>query len=194
MYPAVKRALDVAASLLLLVVLSPFMVAITLLLTVTQPRHVLFCQKRVGKDDKMFTIRKFCTLYPSSVVSVPVGGDIATPIGAALRAWSLDELPQLWNILMGEMSFVGPRPVVPEESALLLRRRQLGAVGVRPGLTGLAQVRGRKRLNVEDKARCDAYYCKQMSFSLDCYILWRTLFCVHCKEGTEHKNSLTNPL
>lgn len=192
MYPVVKRILDIVVSLLLLILLLPLIAAIALLLLFTQPRHVLFCQKRVGKNDKFFTIRKFCTLYPSSVVAFPMGGNLATPIGAALRAWSLDELPQLWNILVGEMSFVGPRPVVPEESMLLLRRRQLGAVGVRPGLTGLAQVRGRKRLNIEDKARCDAYYCKQMSFSLDCYILWRTLFCVHCKEGADEKNNLTN--
>ena len=192
MYPYIKRLLDIVLSALLLVLLLPLMVAIALLLLLTQPRHVLFSQQRVGKDDKIFTIRKFCTLYPETRVSIPVAGNVATPLGAVLRAWSLDELPQLWNILVGEMSFVGPRPVVPEESALLLRRRQLGAVGVRPGLTGLAQVRGRKQLNVEDKARCDAYYCKRLSFSLDCYVAWRTLFCVHCRETTNRKKPLTN--
>ncbi len=192
MYPAVKRLLDVVLSALLLVVLLPLMAVIGVSLAVLQPRHVLFSQKRVGKNDKIFTIRKFCTLYPKNAEVFSASGGFATPLGAVLRSWSLDELPQLWNILKGDMSFVGPRPVVPTETALLFRRRQLGATGIRPGLTGLAQVRGRKRLNVEDKARCDAYYCKEMSFSLDMYILWRTLFCVHCKERNERKNTLTN--
>lgn len=191
MYPTVKRLLDIVLAAFLLVLLLPLMGVVGFLLWRGQPGRVLFSQKRVGKDDKIFTIYKFCTLTEPTE-GLTAYGAMATPLGALLRSWSVDELPQLWNILIGDMSFVGPRPVVPEETTLLLRRRQLGASGVRPGLTGLAQVRGRKRLNIEDKARCDAYYCKRMSFSLDGYILWRTLFCVHCKEAENEKNPLTN--
>ena len=191
-YPIIKRSIDIVVSAVLLVLLLPLMVVIAAALCSFPPRRVLFRQRRVGKNDKIFTIYKFYTLYPDALSSISSMGAAATPLGAILRSWSIDELPQLWNVLKGDMSFVGPRPVVPEEGTLLLRRRQLGAVGVRPGMTGLAQVRGRKRLNVEDKARCDAYYCKEMSASLDLYILWRTLFCVHCKETPTDKKALTN--
>ncbi len=184
MYPKVKRWLDAGAAAVLLATFLPLMMVLALLLCATQPGPALFSQTRVGKGDKPFTIHKFCTLYPD--------GTRKTPLGAWLRRWSLDELPQLWNILVGEMSFVGPRPVVPSERELLAARRFYGATGVLPGLTGLAQVRGRKRLSAEEKARCDAYYCKEMSFSLDLYILWRTLFCVHSADESPRKKPLTN--
>ena len=193
MYRFVKRFLDIVLAASLLLALFPLFLGIALLLLLTPPGRVFFSQKRIGKSDRVFKIYKFCTLFEVGGPTFSVGGLSPTPVGAVLRAWSLDELPQLWNILKGDMSFVGPRPVVPEETTLLLRRRQLGAGNVRPGLTGLAQVRGRKTLTIEDKARCDAYYCKEMSFFLDCYIVWRTLLCVHCKEKRNNKKTLTNP-
>ena len=189
MYPFVKRWLDAGLAAVGLVVLLPLMAAIAVLLRCDCPgERVLFSQPRVGRGGTIFTIRKFRTLSEKTGAA---GAEI-TPFCRFLRAWSLDELPQLWNILVGDMSFVGPRPVVPSETALLSRRRTLGATAVRPGLTGLAQVRGRKWLSVEDKARCDAYYCKQVSLSLDMYIVWRTLFCIHSDEPTVRKKPLTN--
>lgn len=189
MYPIIKRLLDSVFAAALLAVLLPCMGAIALALVFDRPGRILFLQPRVGKNDKIFTIYKFRTISAKTDKSATPA---ITPFCGFLRAWSVDELPQLWNILKGDMSFVGPRPVVPSETALLSRRRAFGATGMRPGLTGLAQVRGRKWLSAEDKARCDAYYCKCASFSLDVYILWRTLFCVYDREPSGDKKPLTN--
>ena len=104
-------------------------------------------------------------------------------MGRFLRRTSLDELPQLWNILKGDMSFIGPRPVVLTETELLARRRRLGADLVRPGITGLAQVRGRDTVSIQHKARYDAYYARRMSLGLDGRIVLETLRCVVTGEG-----------
>lgn len=110
-------------------------------------------------------------------------GRYITPVGRFLRRTSLDELPQLWNILKGDMSFIGPRPVVLTETELLARRRRLGADLVRPGITGLAQVRGRDTVSIQHKARYDAYYARRMSLGLDGRIVLETLRCVVTGEG-----------
>ena len=114
---------------------------------------------------------------------------LITPIGRILRRSSLDELPQLWNILRGDMSFVGPRPVVPTETALLRERQRLGADRCRPGLTGLAQVRGRERLEYREKAAYDAAYADAVSLPLDLRILGETLLCVLRQKDIEHRAS-----
>lgn len=128
---------------------------------------VLFAQSRMGKDGRPFIIFKFRTMYPQAPADTPTGAlddpsRHITPVGRFLRRTSLDELPQLFNILKGDMSFIGPRPVVLAERALIGLRRAKGADRVRPGITGLAQVQGRDEVPARRKACYDAYYARHM--------------------------------
>jgi exopolysaccharide biosynthesis polyprenyl glycosylphosphotransferase len=177
---ALKRAIDIVASAVVLVILSPLMILIAILIKLTSPRGpVLFRQPRVGLEDKRFTVYKFRSMIPDAeaqtgpVVAAP-GDDRVTPVGRLLRRLSLDELPQLFNILKGDMSLVGPRPMpiflverFTEEIPRYLERHQ-----VRPGLTGWAQVndlRGGEAFG--DRAMYDIYYVENWSLALDLKIL-----------------------
>lgn len=147
-YKPVKRAADLAGALLLMGILSPLFLLIMLAIAVDSEGGVLFAQSRMGKDGRPFIIFKFRTMYPQAPADTPTGAlddpsRHITPVGRFLRRTSLDELPQLFNILKGDMSFIGPRPVVLAERALIGLRRAKGADRVRPGITGLAQVQGR---------------------------------------------------
>ena len=177
---ALKRAIDIVASAVVLVILSPLMILIAILIKLTSPKGpVLFRQPRVGLEDKRFTVYKFRSMIPDAeaqtgpVVAAP-GDDRVTPVGRLLRRLSLDELPQLFNILKGDMSLVGPRPMpiflverFTEEIPRYLERHQ-----VRPGLTGWAQVndlRGGEAFG--DRAMYDIYYVENWSLALDLKIL-----------------------
>ena len=175
MYPFVKRWLDAGLAAVGLVVLLPLMAAIAVLLRCDCPgERVLFSQPRVGRGGTLFTIRKFRTLSEKTGAA---GAEI-TPFCRFLRAWSLDELPQLWNILVGDMSFVGPRPVIPAEKELLRLRELHYATTVRPGLTGWSQINGRDNLRVNKKAFMDGYYARHATFLFDLQILTKTVMCV----------------
>ena len=175
MYPTIKRLLDSVFAAALLAVLLPCMGGIALALAVDRPGRILFLQPRVGKNDKIFTIYKFRTI---SVKTDKTAAPAITPFCAFLRAWSLDELPQLWNILVGDMSFVGPRPVITAEKELLRLRELHYATTVRPGLTGWAQINGRDNLRVNKKAFMDGYYARHATFLFDLQILAKTVMCV----------------
>lgn len=141
---------------------------------------------------------KFRTMYvhaPSNVATNALAGSdkYITPVGRFLRRTSLDEIPQLWNILKGDMSFVGPRPVVLTEKDLLQLRREYGADRVRPGITGLAQIRGRDTLPIRQKAKYDAYYAKHASVWLDIRILKETMRCVLTGDGIREGGQLAMP-
>lgn len=184
MYRGIKRAADVVVSLVLLLVFSPALFVIAWLVRWDSPGGSLFKQQRIGRQGKPFRIYKFRTMY----VNAPPNAAAAerettmpyvTPLGRILRRSSLDELPQLFNVLKGDMSIVGPRPVVSAERELLRLRRQNGVLHVRPGITGLAQVRGREDLTPAERAHYDTQYVRQMSLWLDVRILmmtWRCLF------------------
>ena len=159
-----------------------------LAIAVNSPGGVIFIQKRAGKYNKPFRMLKFRSMYISAPADVAtnrlVGADsYITPVGRFLRRTSLDELPQLWNILKGDMSFIGPRPVVLTETELLRLRREKEADRVRPGLTGLAQVRGRDTVDVERKARYDAYYARHACLRLDLSIALATIRIVKNGDG-----------
>lgn len=181
--PRIKRLLDVFGAVLCLVGLSPVLLAVAALVALRLGRPVLFRQERPGLDGKAFTILKFRSMLPVDTArGIETDAQRLTRFGAALRASSLDELPSLWNILRGDMSFVGPRPSLcryldlytPEES----RRHE-----VRPGLTGLAQVRGRNALPWPDRLRSDVEYVDRLSLRLDAAILVRTIGVVLRREG-----------
>lgn len=181
-YLFVKRLSDIVFSIVLGVALSPLFILLAIVSAIDTKSTPLFLQKRIGKDGKPFYCLKFRTMSKAAPASVATC-DLETKkyisrVGSLLRRSSLDELPQLWNILKGEMSFVGPRPIIPEETELHWLRRLHGAESVRPGLTGWAQVNGRDNLRASKKAFMDGYYARHASFLLDMHILWKTVACV----------------
>ena len=188
MYQYIKRFIDIVLSLGAIVFLSPVLLVLAVLIKLDSKGPVLFRQKRVGKGKTHFEILKFRTMYADVPKDVPTHllADPAskiTKIGRFLRKSSLDELPQIFNILKGEMSIIGPRPALWNQFDLIEERDKYGANDVRPGLTGLAQVMGRDELPIEIKAKYDGDYVKDISFSNDVKIFFRTIFSVASADG-----------
>lgn len=188
MYQYIKRFIDIVLSLGAIVFLSPVLIVLAVLIKLDSKGPVLFRQKRVGKGKIHFEILKFRTMYADVPKDVPTHllADPAskiTKIGRFLRKSSLDELPQIFNILKGEMSIIGPRPALWNQFDLIEERDKYGANDVRPGLTGLAQVMGRDELPIDIKARYDGDYVKDISFSNDVKIFFRTIFSVASADG-----------
>ena len=184
----VKQALDFLAALAALVVLLIPGLVIALWIKIDSPGPVFFKQKRVGKDKTHFMILKFRTMRTDTPKDVPTHllqdpYAYITQSGRFLRKTSLDELPQLINILRGEMSFVGPRPALWNQFDLIARRDEVGANALRPGLTGWAQVNGRDELPIAVKARFDGEYAKNLGFYMDMRCVFRTLLEVFRGEG-----------
>ncbi len=182
-----KRIFDVVCSLIAIVLLSPLMLLISLIILIDDGRPVLFCQDRVGYNDRLFKIRKFRTMKNgtrnTSTASLAEADDCITRSGKLLRKTSLDELPQLFNVLNGTMSFVGPRPLIPEEENIRNLRREYNVFSVRPGVTGWAQVNGRDCLTDEEKAAFDSEYVKCHNFLFDIKILFKTALVVLTGKG-----------
>lgn len=188
MYPKIKRVLDVVLSVGILIGAWPFMLIAAIAIKVEDPKGpVIFKQIRVGKDKKPFKIYKFRSMWtetpdvPTHLLSDP--NLFITKVGAFLRKTSIDEVPQLINILKGDMSFVGPRPSLFSQKDLIEERDRLNAHSVRPGLTGLAQVKGRDELPIPVKAAYDGEYVEKMSFKLDVKLFFRTFISVAKSEG-----------
>jgi len=174
-----KRAFDVVMSVLALLLLSPLLGMVALIVFLDDGAPVVFRQNRVGKDNELFKVYKFRTMrreMRNIAQNELRGGDHLTRTGKFLRMLSLDELPQLLNILTGRMSFVGPRPLIPEEEEIRQLRMQANVYSVLPGLTGWAQVNGRANVTDEEKVALDREYIEKKSFWLDMKILVRTAF------------------
>jgi lipopolysaccharide/colanic/teichoic acid biosynthesis glycosyltransferase len=188
MYPLIKRLFDLLVSLTVLVAFSPLLLLIALAIRMETPGSPLFVQQRVGKNATLFTIVKFRSMVENAVMQGPVytqkNDTRVTRVGKFLRATSLDELPQLWNVLMGDMSLVGPRPELPIDEARYRPDEWQTRHRVRPGITGLAQVNGRSAINKEDKIRYDLAYAVDPSLSMDADILFRTVGVVLRRKGT----------
>jgi lipopolysaccharide/colanic/teichoic acid biosynthesis glycosyltransferase/glycosyltransferase involved in cell wall biosynthesis len=191
---ALKRVFDIAASAIGLAVLSPVLVGISIAILIKMGRPVFFAQQRPGQKGRPFTLLKFRTMSQSTDTSgaLLADSDRLTPLGQFLRKTSLDELPELFNVLIGDMSLVGPRPLLmeylPYYSAEQARRHD-----VRPGITGLAQVRGRNALTWEDKFDFDITYVDTQSFALDLRILWETIAVVLGGKGVAAEGHATMP-
>ncbi|MDR1262811.1 MAG: sugar transferase [Oscillospiraceae bacterium] len=190
MYPRVKRILDVALSALMLIALAPLLAAISIMICLDSPGPVFFLQRRVGRGGRLFRIYKFRTMYtyaPRSVATSMLASapECITSLGRKLRKSSIDELPQLINVLHGEMSLIGPRPLVPEEGEIHEERTALGAYRVRPGITGWAQVNGRDCVSARTKAQLDAYYANNLSWRLDLKVLLYSVMCVITARGIQ---------
>lgn len=187
-----KRPMDFILSLVAIVILSPLMVVIAILVRVKLGSPVIFKQKRPGLNEKIFTIYKFRTmtderdefgkLLPDSVR--------LTKFGKLLRSTSLDELPELFNILKGDMSFVGPRPLLVQYLPLY-NEHQKHRHDVRPGLSGWAQVNGRNAISWEEKFELDVEYVNNVSFLLDWKVIFLTIKKIFIREGIHSENSVT---
>lgn len=172
-----KRALDIMLSVPLMLVAAPLILCLAVYIRLDTPGPAFFSQQRVGRHGKSFACHKLRTMHlgTPSLPTHEVRGTAVTPAGRLLRATKLDELPQLWNVILGEMSLVGPRPCLPGQSALIAHRQRLGVLSLRPGITGLAQVRGIDMSDPERCAQTDAEYLRSRSLYLDLVILARTL-------------------
>ena len=186
-----KRALDVAGAAALLVVASPVLAAAAVGIVATMGRPVLYRQRRTGLGGRVFTLVKLRTMRAARDAGEPDAARL-TPLGRWLRALSVDELPQLWNVLRGDMSLVGPRPLLPEYLGRYTAE-QARRHAVRPGITGLAQVSGRNALPWTEKFRLDVWYVDHASLALDLRILWRTLRCVASGRGIAAPGHATMP-
>ncbi len=189
-YRVLKRMLDVVFSSLLLVFLSLPMACIALAVALSSHGGAIFRQVRVGRNGRPFVCFKFRTMYESAPHDRPSSemrdGRYVTPIGRFLRKTSLDELPQLYNVLRGEMSLVGPRPLIPCEDEVHLLRRRCGVDRLRPGMTGLAQIRGRDLLEGREKARLDTRYARSASLLGDFRIVMETISSVFRPQSATH--------
>ena len=168
----IKRGLDVLLSFGGLVVLSPVFLAIFIAIKIDDPGPVLFTQKRVGKNKEFFKLHKFrsmkmCTPHDKPTHMLENPEQYITKVGKFLRAHSLDELPQIWDIFIGNMSVIGPRPGLWNQDLLTAERDKYGANDVRPGLTGWAQINGRDELEIPDKAKLDGEYVEKLSLEMD---------------------------
>ena len=175
-------------SLLAVILLSPLILLISLIIKLDSKGPVLFKQKRVGKGKKYFTILKFRTMKVDAPHDVPTHlmedpEAFHTRIGKILRRTSLDELPQLFNILIGQMSIIGPRPALWNQDDLIAARDHYGANDITPGLTGWAQINGRDELEIQEKARLDGEYAQKISFLFDLKCFWGTIYTVLSRDG-----------
>jgi O-antigen biosynthesis protein WbqP len=186
----VKRLFDFMLALIVGATLLPPILMATMLVKFTSRGPVLYWSERVGQYNKIFKMPKFRSMRvdaPAVATHLLTNPRIhLTPIGALLRKSSLDELPQLWSILVGDMSFVGPRPALFNQYDLIELRTQKGVHILVPGLTGWAQVNGRDELPIPQKVEFDVEYLQSQSFYLDIKILWLTLWKVVRREGVSH--------
>lgn len=175
----IKRLIDIVLSLAGVILASWLYLIIIIAIKIDDPGPVFFTQKRVGKGKTYFQLYKFRSMRmdtphdcPTHLLSDP--DQYITRVGRILRRTSLDEIPQLWNILIGQMSVIGPRPALWNQVDLIEERDKYGANDIRPGLSGWAQICGRDELEIEDKARLDGEYVQKMSFLFDCRCFFGT--------------------
>lgn len=184
----IKRLLDILLSGAAIIVLSPLLLLLALLIKLDSRGPIFFTQKRVGKGKTYFQILKFRSMYTDTPHDMPThmlgnAQSHITRLGKYLRLTSLDELPQLFNIFLGQMSIVGPRPALWNQYDLLAERDKYGANDLVPGLTGYAQINGRDEIPIEKKARLDGWYVQNIGFFTDCKIILGTVSAVFTHKG-----------
>ena len=185
-----KRVFDISFSVSGLMVMSPLLLLLALLVRLSSRGPTLYWSDRVGRNNELFRMPKFRSM---SIDTPVMATDLLsnpeqwlTPIGLLLRKTSLDELPQLWTILVGHMSFVGPRPALFNQDDLIRLRAEAGVDTLLPGLTGWAQVQGRDNLPLAEKVKLDIEYLKKRSTTFDLYILGQTFWKVLSRNGVAH--------
>lgn len=190
-----KRVLDFIISLFALIILSPLFLIVSVCILISDGSPVFFRQKRVGKNNELFEIYKFRTMKrgTENVASNDLSDANVkiTKFGKILRATSIDELPQFFNILNGTMSLIGPRPLIPEETKIRELRQKYNVYSVRPGITGWAQVNGRDNVSAEKKALLDKEYVEKQSLMFDIKIFFMTIHQVLCRKDVNEGNNRT---
>lgn len=184
----IKRFLDIVLSLVGLVLLSPLFLLVALAIYFDDPGPVVFTQKRFGQNKRFFMLHKFRSMKTDTPHDIPTHlmenpEQHITRVGGFIRKYSLDELPQIWDILVGNMSIVGPRPALWNQDDLIEAREPYGANSLRPGLTGWAQINGRDELPIPVKAQLDGEYAKNLSFSMDLKCFLGTISAVVSHKG-----------
>ena len=185
-----KRLFDFSLALILIILFSPILAAVWLAVRATSKGPAIHWSKRIGQNNAIFLMPKFRSMkidtpqVATHLMTNP--DDYLTPIGSFLRKTSLDELPQLWSILTGEMSFVGPRPALFNQDDLVALRTENGIEKLRPGLTGWAQINGRDELEIPEKVRLEVEYKNRQSFWFDLKIMWLTAWRVLFEKGVSH--------
>jgi lipopolysaccharide/colanic/teichoic acid biosynthesis glycosyltransferase len=185
-----RRSFDIVVSLIAALILTPVALITAVAVRVSMGSPVLYLQQRSGKDDTPFTIIKFRTMLPEAFAGQDER-ERRTRVGDLLRATGLDEIPQLWNILRGDMSVIGPRPTLPEQVEIYTAR-QRGRLAIRPGLTGWAQVNGRNSIDWPERIELDLWYIENRSLGVDLKILMRTAARILRPEGVYGADGL-NP-
>ena len=187
-----KRILDFLGSLIVLAAFSPAIVGVALTIWLTMGRPLLFRQVRPGRNEQPFMLFKFRTMVEGETLTIDPSTDAArlTRVGSVLRRFSLDEFPQLWNVLKGEMSLVGPRPLLMEYLNYYTAEQAKRHL-MKPGITGLAQINGRNAITWEQKFQWDVWYVEHWSFLLDLRILLKTLAKVIKREGISQQGHAT---
>lgn len=189
-YHILKRTLDVVTVVMLAPVILPLALVVAAIVRITSKGPSLHWSRRIGAYEKIFEMPKFRTMRVGTpqlaTHLLPDAASVLTPVGGFLRRSSLDELPQLWCVLRGEMTLVGPRPALFNQDDLIALRRASGVAPLRPGLTGLAQVMGRDELSIPEKVAYDARYLDESSFWMDLSILLRTVANVVIGKGVRH--------
>lgn len=185
-----KRLMDLVGGIMALLLLAVPISIVAILVRLTSKGSVLYWSDRVGRNNVVFKMPKFRTMRMDTPAIathlLPDPKSFLTPIGGFLRKSSLDELPQLWSILVGDMSFVGPRPALFNQNDLIALRTEQGVDALTPGLTGWAQVNGRDELPIPQKVAFDIQYLQRQSFAFDMRILWLTFVKVIRRDGVTH--------
>jgi O-antigen biosynthesis protein WbqP len=185
-----KRFLDLLLAVSSSITLMLLVGSVALMVRLTSKGPIIFWSDRVGRHNKIFRMPKFRTMRVNApVVATHLMADtdqFLTPVGSFLRRSSLDELPQLWSIILGDMSFVGPRPALFNQDDLIKLRNEKGVHNLTPGLTGWAQINGRDELPISLKVKLDAEYMERRTLWFDIYILWLTFLKVIQREGISH--------
>lgn len=192
MYEFAKRILDLALCVAILPIALPIAIVVAVAIACSLGRPVIFTQERIGRGDRPFLLRKFRTMRPTTGRGGDDDASRMTPLGGLLRSTSLDELPTIWNVLRGDMSLVGPRPLLPQYLPLYSpsqRRRH----EVKPGVTGWAQVNGRNAVSWDERFALDVWYVDHRSMRLDLEILARTLGTVLLRKGVSAEGHVTMP-
>ncbi len=194
MYKIFKRFIDFTIALILTIICSPVMLIVAIAIRLESKGSPLFKQLRTGRKGKDFYCYKFRSMTADNDVHDFSKKDKVTKVGKFIRKTSLDELPQLFNILKGEMSFIGPRPWITDY-AELYNKRQKRRLNVRPGMTGLAQCSGRNNLGIKEKINLDIEYVDNLSLMMDVKIIFKTIVCILKKDGySSDKNTIQEEL
>lgn len=194
LYKAFKRGFDFICALILLILLSPIMIIVSIAIKLDSKGPVFFKQVRSGKNNKLFYMYKFRSMAANNDVLNFKEADKTTRVGKFIRKTSLDEIPQLINILKGEMSFIGPRPWIPEYSKYFTKE-QKHRLDVLPGITGLAQCEGRNGISIYEKIDFDIKYVNEISLRMDFYIIFKTIYTVFSgKDAVGNKDIIRNEL